>query len=134
MERVSDETTDATSATGSAHLLVWPDGGEEMRQQMTALIQGRIHIDGGNKCVVLGIGGEMFPVVWPRGTSMRNGSIVVPGGATIHDGQYARGGGGFLQLALANQVLRASFTIPTACRATSGEVAVFNQRERVAST
>ncbi len=102
-----------------------------MSGQMSALIHGVVHIDRVNRCVVIRTGSATYPVVWPRGTSIAEDSIVMPDATTVRDGAIVEGGGGFLQLADVNHVVRASLEIPVACRAASGEVAVFNQHERV---
>jgi hypothetical protein len=129
----SHRETDAASATSNVHLLAWPKNGEPMREQMTALIQGGVHIDTVNDCVVIRVANETFPIVWPRGTSMLGDRIHLPGGTTVGEGERVRGGGGFLQIAAVNQIVSTSLTMPTSCRAASGEVAVFNQNEPVAT-
>jgi hypothetical protein len=125
--------TGSANTTSAAHLLAWPKDGELMREQMTALIQGVVHIDAVQDCVVVRIATKPYPVVWPRGTSMMGDRIRLPDGATVGEGDRVRGGGGFLQLAAVNQIVNPSLTIPTSCRAASGEVAVFNQNEPVAT-
>jgi hypothetical protein len=113
-------------------LMVWPSSGRRLNGGQLALIDGRVHIDRANKCVViLAPSGSTYPAVWPRATRLRDGFITLASGLSVREGDTVHGSGGYEQLEQVNQIVGSSFTIAAGCQSPTGEVAVFNQGEHV---
>jgi hypothetical protein len=92
---------------------------------MAALVGGKVGLDEGSGCVVLGDEERSIRVVWPLGTSAQRDPfrIVLPDGTVVREGMWVEGGGGFL-----DQETLDGLEIRHECLSGS-EIAVFNADE-----
>lgn len=74
-------------------------------------------------------------MIWPFGTTpterSREAAILLPSGVVIRPGDTVQGGGGSLTAGQVAAVDGVRPEIPRECRSATGEIAVFNHRERL---
>lgn len=101
----SSTAGDFTAVTdGATTALVSTQSGSGMEAQ----VRGRL-VHTADGCVALDSEGGEVPVVWPRGTSLDGGAIVLPSGARLGVGDEVDGGGGYVS------VSSLTGTVPEAC-------------------
>jgi hypothetical protein len=114
-------TAAATEPNGSDGPRLWVQPLFQSQESLAAPVEGILRYDANNDCFLLERNNELFPVVWPAGTSATatGPTVTSNDGTEIQIGHSVSGAGGYLDVA--EQV-----GIPAACVPASGEVAVFN--------